>query len=92
MLIDSTLTGLQHQMISPDCFHGVVRHKNEAIITRLMSIFVLPKKPEINGNRDVEFLKCDYLLVQWCVKLTLVVTLLALVYLIPSWLVWAEIE
>ena len=71
MLIDSTLTGLQHQMISPDCFHGVVRHKNEAIITRLMSIFVLPKKPEINGNRDVKFLECDDLLVHCCVKLTL---------------------
>ena len=25
----------------------------------------------INGNRDVKFLECDYLLVQWCVKLTL---------------------
>ena len=27
----------------------------------------------INGNRDVKFLECDYLLVQRCVKLTLVV-------------------
>ena len=26
----------------------------------------------INGNRDVKFLECDYLLVQRCVKLTLV--------------------
>ena len=26
----------------------------------------------INGNRDVRFLECDYLLVQRCVKLTLV--------------------
>ena len=26
----------------------------------------------INGNRDVKFLGCDYLLVQRCVKLTLV--------------------
>ena len=26
----------------------------------------------INGNRRVKFLECDYLLVQWCVKLTLV--------------------
>ena len=25
----------------------------------------------INGNRDVKFLECDYLLVQRCVKLTL---------------------
>ena len=25
----------------------------------------------INGNRDVKFLECDYLLVQWCMKLTL---------------------
>ena len=25
----------------------------------------------INGNRDVKFLGCDYLLVQRCVKLTL---------------------
>ena len=25
----------------------------------------------INGNRDVKFLECDQLLVQWCVKLTL---------------------
>ena len=25
----------------------------------------------INGNRDVKFLECDYLLVQWFVKLTL---------------------
>ena len=25
----------------------------------------------INGNRDVEFFKCDYLLLQRCVKLTL---------------------
>ena len=25
----------------------------------------------INGNRDVKFLECDYLLVQLCVKLTL---------------------
>ena len=24
----------------------------------------------INGNRDVKFLECDYLLVQQCVKLT----------------------
>jgi hypothetical protein len=27
----------------------------------------------INENRDVKFLECDYLLVQWCVKLTLAV-------------------
>ena len=26
----------------------------------------------VNGNRDVKFLECDYLLVQQCVKLTLV--------------------
>ena len=26
----------------------------------------------INGNKDVKFLECDYLLVQRCVKLTLV--------------------
>ena len=26
---------------------------------------------DINGNRDVKFLECDYLLVQRCVKLTL---------------------
>ena len=26
----------------------------------------------INGNMDVKFLGCDYLLVQWWVKLTLV--------------------
>ena len=25
----------------------------------------------INENRDVKCLECDYLLVQWCVKLTL---------------------
>ena len=25
----------------------------------------------INGNSDVEFLECDYFLVQWCVKLIL---------------------
>ena len=25
----------------------------------------------INGNSDVKYLECDYLLVQWCVKLTL---------------------
>ena len=25
----------------------------------------------INGNRDVKFLECDFLLVQWCVKRTL---------------------
>ena len=25
----------------------------------------------ITGNRDVKFLECDYLLVQWSVKLTL---------------------
>ena len=25
----------------------------------------------INENRDVKFLECDYLLLQWCVKLTL---------------------
>ena len=24
----------------------------------------------IYGNRDVKFLECDYLLVQWCIKLT----------------------
>ena len=26
---------------------------------------------KINGNWDVKILECDYLLVQWCVKLTL---------------------
>ena len=26
----------------------------------------------INGNRDVKFLECDYLLVRACMKLTLV--------------------
>ena len=26
----------------------------------------------INGNRDVKFLECDYLLLQRCMKLTLV--------------------
>jgi len=29
----------------------------------------------INGNRDVKFLECDYLLVQRCVKLTLPIKL-----------------
>ena len=27
----------------------------------------------VNGNRHVKFLECDYLLVQWCVKLTVVI-------------------
>ena len=30
----------------------------------------------INGNRDIKFLECDYLLLQWCVKLTLVKVLI----------------
>ena len=30
----------------------------------------------INGNRDVKFLECDYLLVQRCLKLTLAKLLL----------------
>jgi hypothetical protein len=31
----------------------------------------------INGNRDVKFLECDYLLVQQCVKLTLLCLILS---------------
>ena len=34
----------------------------------------------INGNRDVEFLECDYLLMQRCVKLTLT----WVVFLLPA--------
>ena len=30
----------------------------------------------IDGNRDVKFLGCDYLLVQQCVKLTLAIKML----------------
>ena len=40
----------------------------------------------INGNRDVKFLECDYLLVQWCVKLTLMknVTILKFIQINPA--------
>ena len=33
----------------------------------------------INGNKDVKFLGCDYLLAQWCVIITLE-SLLALIF------------
>ena len=46
----------------------------------------------INENKDVKFLECDYLLVQRCVKLTLEVGKGPSLYYVIKWAWWVGLE